>query len=145
VDSFERLLDMDPNFASGYYLGAWAHYLAGDPDTAVKLAERAIEKAGAQYFYPKLTLANLYARSGRKQLAAGLLDEVRSDKSVRYMSPALLAQVKLDLGETDEGFRLLEQAYLEHDRALIYFRQFPWLAKYRSDPRWLEIERKMGY
>jgi serine/threonine-protein kinase len=144
-DAFERLMDMDPNFASGYYFGAWAHHLAGDQDTAVKLAEKAIEKAGAQYFYPKMTLANLYARSGRGELAARLLDEVRSDKSVRYMSPALLAQVKLDLGETQEGFRLLEQAYLEHDRALVYFRQFPWNAKHRSDPRWVEIERKMGY
>jgi len=65
VDTFEKLMDMDPNFASGYYFGAWAHYLAGDPDTAIKLAEKAIEKAGAQYFYPKMTLANLYARSGR--------------------------------------------------------------------------------
>ena len=71
VDSFERLLEMDPAFASGYYWRAWSRYLAGDLEQAVQLAEKAIEKAGAQYFYPKMTLANLFARSGRKQRRYG--------------------------------------------------------------------------
>ena len=145
IAAFDRLLEMDPDFASGYYWSAWSHYQAGDLDRAIQAAHQAVEKAGAQYFYPKVSLASLYARSGRKEIAMRLLDELQSDKSVHYRSSTLVAQVKLDLGETDEGYRLLEQAYLEHDRGLTYFRQFPWLTKYRSDPRWLEIERKMRY
>ena len=145
IDTFERLSEMDPDFASAYFWSAWSQYLAGDMDKAVKAVEKAIEKAGAQYFYPKMALASLYARSGKKERAAKLLDELQADTSIRYRSPTLVAQVKLDLGRTDEGYRLLEQACLEHDRALIYFRQDPWIAKYRSDPRWLKIERKMGY
>jgi adenylate cyclase len=145
LDTFERLIEIDPGFASAYYWTAWSYCLAGDLDKAVQMAEMALERAGAQYYYPKMTLASFYARSGRRELATRLLEEMESDESIRYRSPTLVAQVKLDLGETEEGYRLLEQAYLKHDRALIYFRKDPWVAKYRSDPRWLEIERKMGY
>ncbi len=146
IDQFEKLAEEDPGFASAHFWSAWAHEGVGELDRAIAEMTKAAETGGAgSSSYPRMALAELYAIAGRKEQAVKIVDEVQSEKSGLYKSPALLAEVKLELGEEDEAYRLLERAYLEHDGALGYFRLFPRLAKYRSDPRWLEIERKMGY
>jgi TolB-like protein/Tfp pilus assembly protein PilF len=145
LDRFERLAEEDPNFASAHFWNAWALERVGELDQAIAAMTKAAEKGGTAYPYPRMALAHLYAIVGKKEQAIKLVEEIQSEKSGLYKSPTLLAEVKLELGEEDEAYRLLERAYLEHDRALGYFRQLPRLAKYRSDPRWLKIERKMGY
>jgi len=145
IAQFERLAETEPAFYSAHFWNAWAHEGVGELDEAIAEARKAVESAEGRSIYPMVGLAQIYVRAGQREQAVKLLDEIQSDSSGRYVSPTLVAMVKLELGEKDEAIRLLERAYLEHDSALGYFREFPWLAKYRSDPRWLEIERKMGY
>jgi tetratricopeptide (TPR) repeat protein len=92
----------------------------------------------------KINLAAIYARAGKREQATKLIEKIQTYPSDDYVSPAWVALVKFGLGENDEAFTLLERAYEEHDGFLLYFREFPWCAEYRTDPRWLEIERKMG-
>src|SRR5207237_3359211 len=92
----------------------------------------------------KLNLASIYARAGNREQAVKLLEEIQSDTSGEYKSPTFVAMVKFGLGDNDEAFSWLEKAYQEHDGFLLYFRESTWFSEYRSDPRWLEIERKMG-
>lgn len=92
----------------------------------------------------KINLATIYARAGKKEQAVKLLADIQTGQSGDYVSSMWVALVKFSLGENDEAFNWLEKAYREHDGLLLYFREFPWCAEYRTDPRWLEIERKMG-
>lgn len=139
---FEKLAEMDPSFSSLHTWKAWAYEREGDLDQAIKEARKAVEMSAVSVY--KLNLATLCARAGRKEEAARLIEEARSDPSGGYKSPAFIAMAKLDLGEEDEGFDWLERAYEEHDKFLLYFKEFPWFAKYRADKRWLDIERRMG-
>ena len=91
----------------------------------------------------KLNLAWIYACAGDKESATKVMNEVMSDK-MAYVSPVSVAQVKLALGEKDEGFALLEKARQTRDASLLYLRGSPSFVEYQSDPRWLAIERKMG-
>jgi adenylate cyclase len=143
ISQFEKTLEKDPGFVSVHFWKAWAHERAGDVQQAIEDARRAAEGLGNAGFR-KLNLASIYARAGKREKAAKLLDEAQSDTSDEYKSPTFIAMVKFDLGEIDEAFRWLEKAYQEHDGFLLYFREFPWCSEYRSDTRWLEIERKMG-
>ncbi len=143
IAQFEKLAEMDPEFASVHFFSAWAHEGLGEFDEAIKEAKRASETQGPHSF-AKLGLASIYARAGKREQAVKLLEEIQSDTFGDYKSPTLVAMVKFGLGENDEAFSWLERAYQEHDLGLLYFREFPWCSEYRSDPRWLVIERKMG-
>lgn len=143
VSHFEKAAEKDPNFGAFHFWKAWAHEGLGEYDQAVEEAKRGREMFGQQS-PPKLNLASIYARAGKREEAVKLLEEVQSASAKSYVPPTFVAMVKFELGERDEAIGWLERAYREHDEILLYFREFPWLAKFRSDPRWLEIERKMG-
>ena len=140
---FEQVEQRDPDFASVHFWNAWAHERSGEFDEAIKEATRGAEAPGAPSV-ARLGLATIYARAGKREQAVKLLKEIEITKSGEYLSPAVIGMVKFGLGKNDEAFDCLEKAYEEHDGFLFYFRGFPWYAEYRSDPRWLEIERKMG-
>jgi len=143
IAQFEKITKTDPDFASVHFWKAWAHERVGDFDQAIEGAKKAAELQG-NVGLGKINLAAIYARAGKREQATKLLDEIETDLSGDYLSPAWLALVKFGLDQNDEAFTLLEKAYQEHDGFLLYFREFPWSAEYRTDPRWLEIERKMG-
>jgi len=143
IAQFEKITKTDPDYASVHFWKAWAHERVGDFDQAIEGAKKAAELQG-NVGLGKINLAAIYARAGKREQATKLLDEIETDLSGDYISPAWLALVKFGLGQNDEAFNFLEKAYQEHDGFLLYFREFPWTAEYRTDPRWLEIERKMG-
>ena len=142
IAQLESLTASDPDFGSAYLWKAWAHWQNGEPDLAVKAADRAVSAGDAGAGGSRMTLAWLYAVTGQRELARKMLDEMLATSG--YKSPTLTAIVRFGLGENDEAFALLEKALQEHENFLVYFREFPWLAEYRADPRWAEIERKMG-
>ncbi len=143
IAQFEKTEEIDPGFANVHFWKAWAHERVGDFDRAIESAKKATEIQG-NVGLGKLNLASIYARAGKVEQTVKLLEEIQSDASGDYKSPTFVAMVKFGLGERDEAFGWLDRAYQEHDGFLLYFRVFPWCAEYRTDPRWLEIEQKMG-
>jgi TolB-like protein/tetratricopeptide (TPR) repeat protein len=143
IAQFEKTVKADPGFDSVHFFKAWAHERVGDFDQAIEDAKKSAETQGNASL-GKMSLAAIYARAGRREQATKLLEEIQTNPSGDYVSPAWVALVKFSLGENDEAFGWLNKAYQEHDGFLHDFREFPWCAEYRADPRWLEIERKMG-
>jgi len=127
---------------SVYFWKSWAHELDGDLDQAKENAKKAALLQG-NVGQGRMNLASIYARAGQREEAIKLLEKIQEDTSGDYQSPTLVATIKFGLGQKDEAFNWLERAYQEHDGFLLYFRQFPWWAEYRNDPRWLAIERKV--
>jgi adenylate cyclase len=143
IAQFEKTVEADPGFMSVYFWKARAHELEGDLEHALEDARKAAELQG-NAGQGRMNLASIYARAGKREEALRLLGEIESDKSGDYQSPTMVATIRFGLGQNDEAFSLLERAYQEHDGFLLYFREFPWWAEYRTDPRWSDIERKMG-
>lgn len=143
IAQFEKLGEADPGFESVHVWKAWAHERVGEFDKAIEEAKRAsgVESHRA---IAKLNLASIYARAGQREQAIKLFEEVQSNSSADQGSPAYAAMVKFDLGENEEAFRWLERAFQDHDGYLLYFKEFPWCKAYRSDSRWLAIERRMN-
>ncbi len=61
-----------------------------------------------------------------------------------YVSPAFLAYIHAALGETDNAFRLLEQAYEQRSRYLVWLKVAPEYEPLRSDSRYQELINRMG-
>jgi eukaryotic-like serine/threonine-protein kinase len=62
-----------------------------------------------------------------------------------YVSPFQIAELYGDLGDKDHAFEWLNTAYQEHDVNLINLRTDFALDSLRSDPRYVELVRKIGF
>ena len=48
-------------------------------------------------------------------------------------------------GDFDEAFKWLEEAYEKHEVDMIWLKRQPSLAPIRSDPRYLDLVRRVGF
>ena len=62
-----------------------------------------------------------------------------------YVSPYQIARLYADLGDKDHAFEWLNAAYQEHDVNLVSLRTNFTLDSLRSDPRYAELVRKIGF
>jgi len=62
-----------------------------------------------------------------------------------YISPYSIAQSYADLGDKDHAFEWLNTAYQERDSSLINLRTDFTMDSLRSDPRYAELVRKIGF
>jgi TolB-like protein len=89
-------------------------------------------------------LGNAYARAGQAAAAhktiAQLEENVAKDGVGRYE----IALVYTGLGEKQEAFKWLEEAYNAHDVGLVYLKIDPCLDPLRSDPRFDDLLRRVG-
>ena len=89
-------------------------------------------------------LGNAYARAGRspdaRKTIARLQEDVRKNGVGRYE----IALVYAGLGEKQEAFSWLEEAYDAHDVGLLYLKIDPCLDPLRSDPRFDDLVRRVG-
>jgi TolB-like protein len=89
-------------------------------------------------------LGNTYARAGQvaaaRKTIAKLEEDVAKDGVGRYE----IALVYTGLGEKQEAFKSLEEAYNAHDVGLVYLKIDPCLDPLRSDPRFDDLLRRVG-
>jgi serine/threonine protein kinase/tetratricopeptide (TPR) repeat protein len=62
-----------------------------------------------------------------------------------YVSPCLIAELYADLGDKEHAFEWLNTAFQEHDPNLRSLPIDPALNSLRSDPRYTELVRKIGF
>ena len=86
----------------------------------------------------------MYAVSGRKAEAQKLLDQLRDKSKHKYVSPCNIARIHETLGDMDQAFAWLEKAYSERDGNIINLKVDPQLDGLRSDPRFVNLLRRIG-
>ncbi len=86
-----------------------------------------------------------YAVSGRPTQARAVLARLRQIQTKRYVSPLLFALIYMGLGDKNNSFQELDQAYAERSEYLVYLRTEPWADPLRGDPRFTELLTKLGF
>jgi TolB-like protein/Flp pilus assembly protein TadD len=89
-------------------------------------------------------LGNLYARTGETSQAQGIIRVLEQRFRKDSVGAYEIALVYAGLGDNDEAFKWLNEAFVHRDRGLIYLRVDPPLDPLRSDARFLEVQRKVG-
>ncbi len=94
-------------------------------------------------------LANLghaYAVAGMLEKAHKVLEELTTNlEQGEYITPYHMALMFIGLGNKDQAMHWLERAYTEKDERSVMMKVDPLLDSLRSDPRFLNLLRKMGY
>jgi TolB-like protein/DNA-binding winged helix-turn-helix (wHTH) protein/Flp pilus assembly protein TadD len=140
---YRRTLELEPDWAPAYWgLGRTLLKLRRVPEGLAAL-ERAAALGPAQSEYVA-TLAHGYAVAGRAEQARHQLGELRLRSKKRYVSSYDLALALAAVGEREEAFRLLEQAYAERQSGLRLLKVDDRLESLRADARFTDLLRRVG-
>ena len=126
---------------------AGIYLVKGDYYKALIESEKAVAVAGPDdrpFFIS--TLACIYAKTGRKEEAIRILNELEEFSKQRHYAIYYdaFAPVYYCLGDYDETFRIFEKAYDEHSELLPFSLIDPFYDELRSDPRFIALLKKVG-
>ena len=139
VQQCKQTLVLDPNFSMGHWCLGQAYLAKRQYREATLELQRANELGTTPLIVCDLGCA--YAASGKKIEAHAILNSLKEKSQFSYVSPYLIASIYSALGEKDEAFHWLEEAYDRRD-GISYLLADPMMDPLRSDPRFgLLIQR----
>jgi pentatricopeptide repeat protein len=89
-------------------------------------------------------LVRAYARAGRREDALRLLAEMKKKREAGYFPAAAFVNAYLGLGDREQTFVWLEEAYRERSNILQFVKTHPFFDPIRNDPTFVDLERKIG-
>ena len=143
VDYFEDLTGRIPEFSLAYHCLMDTYGRLSRYDDALKAGKKMLELGGN-------AVANLgvlgfhYGLAGQKSKGREIQSELIRRSKEGYVSSFWVASISYGLGEMDETFHWLDQAFNERDGNLLYLTTPPQFDNLRLDPRFDELMQKMG-
>lgn len=89
-------------------------------------------------------LGHIYGRLGKQNEAQAIIKELEEKYSNQQADGRDIAVVYVGLDDKDNAFAWLEKAFQYHSFFLAGLRLEPSLDPLRSDPRWSDLQRRVG-
>ena len=89
-------------------------------------------------------LIRAYAHAGRRGDAMRLLAELKQRRKAGYIPAGAFVNAYLGLGDNEQAFYWLEQAYKEQSNILQFLKTHPYFDPIRGDPRFADLVRRVG-
>lgn len=142
IEQLNRTLEMDPNFARArLYLGR-AFVQKGMYAEAIAEFQKAMTLSGGSPIV-LAALGHVYGVLGKRDEAQKVLDQLRERANREYISPYEIARVCISLGDKDQAFTWLEQAYEDREERVVLLKVDPLLDSLRPDPRFADLLRRV--
>jgi len=140
-EQFRKTFEIMPDFVQAhYYLAELDSFSNSYPEALAELEKikstDAIPAAGLRGY--------VYARQGKRRDALQVVDELQKISKPAYVDPVLIANIYAGLGEKDLALKWLEKAYGQHSVGMITLKQSPVYDSIRSDPRFIDLFRRVG-
>jgi TolB-like protein/DNA-binding winged helix-turn-helix (wHTH) protein/Tfp pilus assembly protein PilF len=142
IEAAKKTLELDPNYANAYGLLGYTYKEKGQYREAIAAYQEAI-KLGDSSPDIQIYLGAAYAKAGQSEKAQAILKRLETGKE--YVSPEALAGLHVALDEREQAFALLARAYSAHDHQLIFLDVEPEFDPLRSDPRFTDLMRRVGF
>src|SRR5438270_1499330 len=142
IAQLRKTIEMEPNFSlARLYLGL-ALQQKGEVAQAISELEKGLKMTQSPWFVA--ALAEAQALRGNKSVALAGLHELDVMSKDHFVSPYFYALIYSGLGDRDNAFQYLNRSLEERSDWLVYLKVDPALDPLRSDPRYAELERKVG-
>jgi TolB-like protein/Tfp pilus assembly protein PilF len=112
------------------------------PVDAIPGLEKAVSLSGSPAAIGILIRA--YAHAGRRGDALRLLAELKRRRKAGYIPAGAFVNAYLGLGDNEQAFYWLEQAYKEQSNILQFLKTHPYFDPIRNDPRFADLVRRVG-
>jgi tetratricopeptide (TPR) repeat protein len=142
IRQLKKTLELDPAFIEAHAILAGAYMDRGL--TKDMYSELDAMKRLAPGVRTDLLYANCFAADGRRAEALALIHKWEDLRKKIYVRPTTIAQVYAQLGDKEHALTWLETAYTERDGLLAYLNSQGVYRKYRSEPRFIALIRKIG-
>ncbi len=142
VEQVQRTLAMDPKFARAHMLQGLRYLQQGRNAEAIAEFQAARQLDDSQQIIAQL--GHAYAVSGRTSDAHKALNDLNALSKRHYVDPYWIALIYTGLGDKDRAFEWLGRAYEERSSWLTSLKVEPQLDSVRSDPRFVELLKKVG-
>jgi len=148
------VIDMEANFPAAHSVLGGVYVQQGLYEQAMAEYQRVLELSPGVAVVEraiKAVMAHAYAKWRKRNKATKLLDELtkpsnKSDQSspASDVSPHTIAEIYSALGQIDEAFEWLNQAYEQHDMQMVSLLTNPTLDSLRSHARFADLVRRVG-
>jgi TolB-like protein len=140
LEEAERVRLVAPEFLNWYE--AWSHSLLGRFEEAYRERIALYQQCGAPCDRERETLERGWAEGGWE---GSLRAWLKVATNTEGYSPWMMASSYSKIGETDEAFTCLERGYRDRDPLMILTKEDPSLVPLRSDPRFDDLLRRIGF
>ncbi len=136
-------LAVNPNDSIALWFLGFVLIANQQPEEAIPLLEKSLSVSDRS---PAVmgVLVRAYAHAGRRADALRLLAELKRRNQAGYVPAAAFVNAYLGLGENEEAFAWLEQAYKEQSNILLWLRVHPYFDPLRDDPRFKNLLDRVG-
>src|SRR5580700_5840957 len=142
VQQLVTLLEHEPRFFPALFQLGRVYVQMEKYKEAIDAFERALEFSQQQEALP--ALAHAYALAGRTQEARTILEEMKNDKTGRYVASPMIARIHLGLGEFETALDWLEKGLEERSYWMVFLKNDPVYDPIRSHPRFGELLKLTG-
>ncbi|MDT4952719.1 MAG: eukaryotic-like serine/threonine-protein kinase [Acidobacteriota bacterium] len=142
IEQFEKAMEMDPNFIWTHFFMGWAYEQKGNYEGAIAEFKKARQLDDSPLILA--ALGHTYVMAERRDEALRVLAEMKELAERRHVSSYHFAIIHAALGERDEAFEWLEKTYEARSEALVWLKVDPRLDTLRTDPRFIDLQRRVG-
>jgi len=143
IEEFAKVIAMDKNFGMAHFFLGQAYSLKGMFSEAVRESQISAE-LNARSSESLAVLGWAYSQAGRRDEASKILEDLRQQSLSTYVSPVLLAQVVLGLGEKQDALDYLDQAQQSRAVDLVWLKVRPAFDHLREEPRFIQLCNEIG-
>jgi tetratricopeptide (TPR) repeat protein len=140
-----KTIDLDPNFVTTHLYLGYVYEQKGMNEAAIAEFAKAIRLSGeGRRPVMEAALGHAYAVAGKRAEAQRVLARLKEAAQRRFISPYGIAVIYVGLGDKEQAFAWLNQAYDERDNWLNYLIVEPRLDPLRSDARFADLLQRVG-
>jgi TolB-like protein len=136
-------LAVQPDDAINLMFLGFALIANNQPADAIPVLEKAVSLSKGSPAARGI-LVRAYAHAGRRSDALRLLAELKRRSKEGYIPAGAFVNAYLGLGDNEQAFYWLEQAYKEQSNILQFLKTHPYFDPIRGDPRFADLVRRVG-
>ena len=140
---YRKAIELDPEFSWGHLWIGQVYVQQGKYGDAIAEIKKAIALSDGNV-RDLATLGHAYGVAGQRSEALKIIAELQERARQKYVSPYFFALVYVGLGDKDQAFAQLDQAYQERHPYLILIKVEPVFDVLHSDPRFADLVRRIG-
>jgi tetratricopeptide (TPR) repeat protein len=145
IPEFKKALELDSTFRPTYAHLSMAYSQKGLYDNAIDAVHRYVQLNPDSRAFEQYLLGRIYASMGRKDDVRKCIRQLHQLAESAPVDPGDIASLYARLGEKDSAFVYLDKAYRDHTNQIYFLKVDPDLDSLRSDIRYMELLRKMGF